>query len=78
MRADLRGGDQRRGGIAGYPLKALQEEVAFVAYYFHWTRQEVLDLEHAERRRWVEEISAIHQRMNDDAGGGGMVNLGMP
>jgi hypothetical protein len=64
--------------VIGYPLKALHEEVAFVAYHFHWTRQEVLDLEHAERRRWVEEISAIHRRMNDEAGRGGVVNLGMP
>jgi hypothetical protein len=64
----------------GYPLKALHEEVAFFTYFFHWPRAEVLELEHAERRRWVEEISAIHQRMNDEAGagGGGMVNLGMP
>ncbi len=78
LRADVRGGAERRGGIVGYPLKALHEEVAFVAYYFHWPRQEVLNLEHAERRRWVEEISSLHQRMNDEAGGGGMVNLGMP
>jgi len=24
----------------------------------------VLDLEHADRRRWVQEISAINQRLN--------------
>jgi hypothetical protein len=38
----------------------------------------VLALEHPERRRWVEEISAIHQRVNDEAARGGAVNLGMP
>jgi hypothetical protein len=26
----------------------------------------VLDLEHAERRRWVQEISAINRRINGD------------
>jgi hypothetical protein len=27
----------------------------------------VLSLEHAERRRWVEEISAINERVNSEA-----------
>jgi hypothetical protein len=64
--------------VIGYPLKALHEEVAFIAYHFHWSRDEVLGLEHRERQRWVEEISGIHQRMNDQAGRGDVVNLGMP
>ena len=64
--------------MIGYPLQALYEEVAFVSYHFHWSRGEVLGLEHPERRRWVEEISAIHQRVNDESNGGGAVNLGMP
>jgi hypothetical protein len=49
----------------GYPLKALYEEVAFVAYHFHWSPEEILSLEHADRRRWVEEISAVNRRMNE-------------
>lgn len=65
-------------GVIGYPLAALHEEVAFVSYHFHWSREEVLALEHPERKRWVEEISAIHQRMNTESGSAGMVNLGMP
>jgi len=28
----------------------------------------VLTLEHAERKRWVDEISAINERMNSEAG----------
>ncbi len=67
LRASLRVGAQRRGGIVGYPLKALYEEVAFVAYHFHWPLETILDLEHPERRRWVEEISAINQRINSDS-----------
>lgn len=49
----------------GYPLKALYEEVAFVAYHFHWPPDSILNLEHQERRRWVEQISAINQRINE-------------
>ena len=43
----------------------MYEEVAFVAYHFHWPLDAVLELEHGERGRWVKEISAINQRMND-------------
>ncbi len=65
MRARLPGGAERRGGILGYPLRKLYEEVAFVAYHFHWPPDAILNLEHAERRRWVEEISSINRRMNE-------------
>jgi hypothetical protein len=36
-----------------------------VAYHFHWPPESILGLDHVERRRWVEEISAINQRMNE-------------
>jgi hypothetical protein len=65
LRAQRLGGPEWRGGILGYPLKALYEEVAFVAYHFHWSPGEVMNLEHADRRRWVAEISAINQRINE-------------
>jgi hypothetical protein len=39
-------------------------EVAFIAYHFHWSPDEILDLEHGDRRRWVTEISAINQEIN--------------
>ena len=66
VRARVRGGAERRGGILGYPLPALYKEVAFVAYHFHWAPEAVLGLEHGERRKWVEEISAINERMNGE------------
>lgn len=62
--ACVRGGAARGGGIVGYPLKQLYEEVAFVAYHFHWGHAEVMGMEHADRRRWVSEISGINGRMN--------------
>ena len=42
VRARVRGGAERRGGILGYPLPALYKEVAFVAYHFHWPPDAVL------------------------------------
>lgn len=50
----------------GYPLDQLHREVAFVAYHFHWPHDQVMHLEHADRRRWVSEISAINQQINGE------------
>jgi len=47
----------------------LYQEVAFVAYHFHWPPESVLSLEHGDRRRWVEEISSINERVNSEAAG---------
>lgn len=66
VRACVCGGAQRRGGVLGYPLQKLYEEVAFVAYHFHWPPDAILNLEHADRRRWVQEISSINQRANEE------------
>lgn len=68
--ARVRPGDGDGGGVVGYPLDPLYEEVAFVAYHFHWPHDQVLTLEHAERRRWVKEISEINGRLNEEASKG--------
>jgi hypothetical protein len=39
--------------------------VAYIAYYLHWPLQEILEMEHAERQRWVEEISEINRKLNE-------------
>jgi hypothetical protein len=51
--------------LKGYPLARLYEEMAFIAYHFHWSHAELMALEHAERRRWCREISEINTRLND-------------
>jgi hypothetical protein len=43
------------------------EEVAFIAYHFHWAPETIMDFEHADRRRWVQEISGINERANGEA-----------
>jgi len=42
----------------------LREEVAYIAFHFHWPLDEVLTLEHSERRSWVEEIGKINRAAN--------------
>lgn len=53
----------------GYPLDRLYEEVAYIAYHFHWPLEQLLTLEHRERQTWVEQIAALNQRINEAAEG---------
>lgn len=53
-----------------YPLDKLAQEVAYIAYHFHWTKDEIEGLSHLERHRWVKEISSINQEINDAAESG--------
>jgi hypothetical protein len=48
-----------------YAPDSLYEQVAYVAFHFHWSREEILDLEHHERQHWVREIARINTRMNE-------------
>lgn len=38
--------------------------MAFIAYYFHWSNDEVLEMDHTTRRRWCGEISTINRELN--------------
>jgi hypothetical protein len=51
--------------MMGYPLGRLYEEMAFIAYHFHWSSEALMNVEHQDRRRWCEEISRIHRKMSD-------------
>ncbi|NOY65341.1 MAG: hypothetical protein GXO97_08115 [Nitrospirae bacterium] len=50
--------------MIGYPLNRVYEEVAFIAYHFHWSHEEIMSMEHKERHRWVEEISRINRQLS--------------
>ena len=43
----------------------IHEEVAYIAYHFHWALDDILDLEHAQRRRYVQEIAKINTRLSE-------------
>jgi hypothetical protein len=51
--------------VIGYPSDRLFEEVAYLAYHFHWPYEQIVGLDHRERQRWVAEIAKINQRLND-------------
>lgn len=51
--------------MIGYPSNRLYEEVAFIAYYLHWPYDQIMDLDHRERQRWVSEVAQINKRFNE-------------
>jgi len=44
----------------------LFEEIAYVAYHFHWPLTDILDLEHSLRQRFVDEIGRINRKLNEE------------
>ncbi|RAS65539.1 hypothetical protein C8D87_10486 [Lentzea atacamensis] len=53
-----------------YAPDRLYSEVAYVAYHFHWSLDSILDLEHTDRLRYVEEIGRINTRISASSGSG--------
>jgi Family of unknown function (DUF6760) len=51
--------------MIGYPSGRLLEEVAYVAYYLHWQYEEIMSMDHRERRWWIAEVARIHDRLNE-------------
>ena len=44
----------------------LYEEIAYVAYHFHWSLDDILDMEHPLRKRFVDEIAKINRRLSEE------------
>jgi len=38
--------------------------VALIAFHFHWSRKEIMDLSNSERRKWLREINSINSSRN--------------
>lgn len=69
MRAQVRCRGAIPGGITGYPHERLYEEVAFLAYHFHWDHDTIMNMEHRERQQWCEEVSKINEKLNGEKPG---------
>ncbi len=54
------------GGILGYPLNWVYQEVAALSTRVNWTYEDVMNLDHAERRRWLEEIVKLERGTGHD------------
>jgi hypothetical protein len=51
--------------VATYPREQLHQEVAYIAYHFHWSVDDILDMEHEERHVWLREIARINREINE-------------
>jgi hypothetical protein len=49
-----------------YAIDRLFEEIAYVSYHLHWSLEEILELEHPDRQRFVREIAEINQRISGE------------
>jgi hypothetical protein len=47
-----------------YATDRLYEEISYLAYHFHWPIDDLLDLEHPERRRYAVEIGRINTKIS--------------
>ncbi len=45
-----------------HSASSLYEDVAFIAYHFHWSADEILDLDHPRRRQYIDDILHINAR----------------
>jgi uncharacterized protein DUF6760 len=52
-----------------YDPARLHEEIAFLAYYLHWGRRTLLQLDHRERQRWCREVNRIHEALDGERAG---------
>lgn len=50
-----------------YPTDTLWQELIYLAYHLHWSLEDLLDLEHADRARLVYGVSALNTRAWEEA-----------
>jgi hypothetical protein len=53
-----------------YAAGRLWEEVAYLAYYLHWSLDEILDLPHPVRELVIGEVGKIHNQLSAESGAG--------
>ncbi|MEB3180870.1 MAG: DUF6760 family protein [Nostocaceae cyanobacterium] len=45
-------------------MNLLRREVAYIAFHFHWSYDHIMNMEHQERREWVQEILMLTATSN--------------
>jgi hypothetical protein len=46
--------------------------VAYLSYYFHWPYEQIMGMDHRERRHWAREVARINEQINEAAAGNGL------
>ncbi|WP_373324571.1 DUF6760 family protein [Reticulibacter mediterranei] len=42
-------------------MEQVYQEVAYLGSRLHWTREELLSLDHVERQRWLQELITLEE-----------------
>ncbi len=50
-----------------YDQQAIWEELSYLAYHLHWGLDQLLDLEHGDRVRLVEQVAGLNRRAWEEA-----------
>lgn len=45
-----------------YAVSRLQEEIAYLAYHLHWRLEDIMNLEHHDRRGFITETASLVSR----------------
>ena len=53
-----------------YPVEVLWQEIAYLAYHLHWPFDTLLDLEHGDRIRLLQEVGTLNERAWQGVRGG--------
>jgi hypothetical protein len=48
--------------VKRYPVDALWQEIAYLAYHLHWPLDDILDLEHMDRVTLIRAVVSLNQR----------------
>lgn len=51
-----------RSGLPLYRPDDLWEEITYLGYHLHWSLDDLLDLEHRDRRYLVRQVAALNER----------------
>ena len=52
-------------GLLIVSLLAGTATIPYIAYHFHWSIDDILDMEHEERHVWLREIARINREINE-------------
>ena len=45
-----------------YPVGEIWSELSYLAYHFHWELETLLDLQHGDRAKLIEEVAGLNER----------------
>ena len=65
MRTHIQRSICRTGGSISRPPEEIYREAADIAYYFHWSKQELQEMNGKERQVWLKQINRIHQAQTE-------------